>query len=165
MTMKTITVTNYFGGCPTCGANDGCVNVNGMLRCYCKSHNVSWDISQDLSIHPLPKPGAEERERNKFIEDYEHVHPVPEGTWPEDPEVRRRESMNAWQKRCDEEQRQERLFIERCEKVSASVVDALTPFAAEMPSNEQIRVRVDPDTELILSAAGVRRQRAGDIPF
>jgi hypothetical protein len=73
--------------------------------------------------------------------------------------------MNSSQKRWDEEQRQRRLFIERCEKVSASVVDALTPFAADMPSNEQIRIRVDPDTELILSAAGVRRQRADDLPF
>jgi hypothetical protein len=68
---KTITVTNYLSGCPTCGANDGCVQVNEMLRCYCNSHKVSWDISQGLSIHLLPELDAEERERNQFIEDYE----------------------------------------------------------------------------------------------
>ena len=163
--MKTITVTNYFGGCPTCGGNDGCVNADGRLVSYCKAHKVSWDIGEDEFISRLSETDPEKRERYKFIEDYEDVQPVPEGTWPEDPEVRRRESMNASQKRWDEEQRQERLFIERCEKVSASVVDALTPFAADMPSDEQIRIRVGPDTELILSAAGVRRQRADDIPF
>jgi hypothetical protein len=158
---KTITVRNFFGGCPTCGANDGCVNADGRLASYCMAHKVYWGIDEGR----LPEPDAEQRERYKFIEDYEDVQPVPEGTWPEDPEIRRRESMEAWQKQRDEEQRQERLFIERCEKVSASVVDALTPFAADMPSDEQIRIRVGPDTELILSAAGVRRQRADDIPF
>jgi hypothetical protein len=163
--MKTITVTNYFGGCPTCGGNDGCVDANGRLVSYCKEHKVSWQIGGDEFISRLSETDPEKRERYKFIEDYKHVQPVPEGTWPEDPEVRCRESMNAWQKRRDEEQRQERLFIERCEKVSASVVDALTPFAADMPPNERIRIRVGPDTELILSAEGVRRQRADDIPF
>jgi hypothetical protein len=163
--MKTITVTNYFGGCPTCGGNDGCVDADGRLVSYCKEHKVSWEIGGDEFVSRLSKTDPEKRERYQFIEDYKNVQPVPEGTWPEDPEVRHRESMNAWQKRRDEEQRQERLFIERCEKVSASVVDALTPFAADMPSDEQIRIRVGPDTELILSAAGVRLQRADDIPF
>lgn len=157
---KTITVTNYFGGCPTCGANDGCVNAEGWLICYCKSHKVSWKIYEEQFIGRPPETDADQRERNKFIEDYEDVQPVPEGTWPEDPEVRLRESMNASQKRWDEEQRKERLFIERCEKVCASVGEALAPFAAEMPSDEQIRVSVGWDTELILSAAGVRRERA-----
>jgi hypothetical protein len=163
--MKTITVINYLGGCPTCGANDGCVNVNGLLICYCNSHKVSWGISQGLEIGSLAEPNAEARERNKFIEDYKDVCPVPEGTWPADPEVRHRESRDASQKLSDEEQRQERLYIERCEKVCAFVADALTPFAADMPSNEQIRIRVERDTELILSATGVRRQRADDLPF
>jgi hypothetical protein len=163
--MKTITVINYLGGCPTCGANDGCVNVNGLLICYCNSHKVSWGISQGLEIGSLAEPNAEARERNKFIEDYKDVCPVPEGTWPADPEVRHRESRDASQKLWDEEQRQERLYIERCEKVCAFVADALTPFAADMPSNEQIRIRVERDTELILSATGVRRQRADDLPF
>jgi hypothetical protein len=107
---NTITVSNYLGGCPTCGANDGCVNVNGGLVCYCKSHKVSWSFGQDLLIGPLPEPDADRRERNKFLEGYEDVLPVPEGTWPADPQVRIREGMDASQKRYDEEQRQERLY-------------------------------------------------------
>jgi hypothetical protein len=163
--MRTITVTNYFGGCPTCGGNDGCVNADGRLVSYCMAHKVSWGIGEDQFISRLSKTDAEKRERHKFIEDYMGVQPVPEGTWPADPDVRHRESMEAWQKRCDEEDRRERLVIERREKVAAHLVHALTPLAAEIPPGETIYVRVQPDTHLILSAAGVQRQAADDFPF
>jgi hypothetical protein len=48
--MKTITVTNYFGGCPTCGGNDGCVDADGRLVSYCKEHKVSWEIGGDEDL-------------------------------------------------------------------------------------------------------------------
>ena len=162
---KTITVTNYLGGCPTCGANDGCVNVSGSLICCTtrtKSHGVLARIHE---IGPARGTQRKPREQKQIHQGLRGSCPVPEGTWPADPEVRHRESRDASQKLSDEEQRQERLYIERCEKVCAFVADALTPFAADMPSNEQIRIRVERDTELILSATGVRRQRADDLPF
>jgi len=90
---KTITVTNYFGGCPTCGKSDGYLNAGKSHRFYCSEHKTSWCIGSNLFNDW--KDETEEEQRAKWravgMEDFADVEPIPDGTWSADPEERRRE--------------------------------------------------------------------------
>ena len=43
-----IKVTDYFGSCPSCGANDGCLNVRRDDYFRCDAHKVKWYIGSNL---------------------------------------------------------------------------------------------------------------------
>lgn len=44
----TITVSDYFGGCPHCGANHGYMNVRAEHWIVCDAHKVKWRIGSNL---------------------------------------------------------------------------------------------------------------------
>jgi len=46
---------SYFGGCPTCGGNDGCVTDSARKHWYyCRTHRTKWCIGRNLfSVHDL----------------------------------------------------------------------------------------------------------------
>jgi hypothetical protein len=46
--MATVTVTEYFGGCPTCGKNNGYLNAGRSHRFYCVAHKTSWMVGANL---------------------------------------------------------------------------------------------------------------------
>lgn len=84
----TITVTNYFGGCPQCGGNDGYVNAGRTHVCFCLAHRVSWIAGANIFSDWRHETEAEQRERYKIIEGFERIEcAVPEGVWSADPEV------------------------------------------------------------------------------
>src|SRR5271170_3970543 len=43
-----ITVTDYFGGCPHCGANHGFLNVRAEHWIVCDAHKVKWCVGFNL---------------------------------------------------------------------------------------------------------------------
>jgi len=40
--------SEYFGVCPTCHKNDGCINIGQGHWMYCKAHKVMWYIGSNL---------------------------------------------------------------------------------------------------------------------
>jgi len=148
---KIIKVDRYFGGCPTCGGNDGYVNAGKGHFFFCREHRVSWFAGSNLFDSWREQTETEQREEYKQIEGFERIEePLPEGIWSTDPD-------------------RERLLRERCEKVAARLVDALTPLAADIPEDGNVCISVRPqfsrshyEVDLVLSAAGVgRRENSG----
>ena len=41
-------VTDYFGGCPNCGQNNGYLNVNRIHIFICHTHKTAWCIGSNL---------------------------------------------------------------------------------------------------------------------
>jgi hypothetical protein len=88
-----ITVTNYFGGCPTCGQSDGYLNAGRSHRFFCKEHKTAWLVGSNLFSDWRRETEEEQREKWDAVglDTFEDVDPLPEGTWSTDPEVRCRE--------------------------------------------------------------------------
>ena len=159
---KTITVRNFFGGCPTCGANDAATSMP-----MGGSSPTAWHIK---STGVLTRAGSRNPTQNSAsdISSSKITRTSSRCLRARGPKIPKFDAAKAWKRGRSSAIRNNVRSVSSSndvKKVSASVVDALTPFAADMPSDEQIRIRVGPDTELILSAAGVWRQRADDIPF
>jgi hypothetical protein len=73
------TTTDYFGGCPTCGKNDGYLNAGRTHVFYCREHKVSWIFGANLFDSWKDETEDEQREKYKLIEGFERVEPI----WPE----------------------------------------------------------------------------------
>lgn len=43
-----VTTEQSFGGCPTCGGNDGYLNVGPDHWCVCAAHKMKWPIGSNL---------------------------------------------------------------------------------------------------------------------
>src|ERR1700733_15172311 len=43
-----ITVSDYFGGCPHCGANHGFLNVRAEHWIVCDAHKLKWCVGSNL---------------------------------------------------------------------------------------------------------------------
>ena len=74
---------DYFGGCPTCGKNDGYVNAGSTHVFYCTEHRVSWIFGANLFSGWRDETEEEQREKYKLIEDFERVEPL----WPDNAHV------------------------------------------------------------------------------
>jgi hypothetical protein len=72
---------DYFGGCPTCGKNDGFVNAGSTHVFYCEEHRVTWIYGSNIFSGWRDETEAGQRERYKVIEGFERVEPL----WPDDP--------------------------------------------------------------------------------
>jgi hypothetical protein len=85
-----ITVTNYFGGCPTCGRADGYRNAGKSHRFFRDVHKTSWCVGSNL--FSTWRDQTEDEQRAAWhIGDYEEVEPLPEGSWSADPDIRKKE--------------------------------------------------------------------------
>jgi hypothetical protein len=71
-----ITTDEYFGGCPTCGKNDGYRNVGRSHWFFCLEHRVVWCAGSNLFSSWHGETEAEQREKHKLIEDFEQVEPI-----------------------------------------------------------------------------------------
>jgi hypothetical protein len=77
------TTVDYFGGCPTCGKNDGYLNAGRTHVFYCREHKVSWIFGANMFSSWKDETEEEQREKYKLIEDFERVEPL----WPDDAHV------------------------------------------------------------------------------
>ncbi len=46
-----VTTTEYFGGCPHCGRNDGGLNIERAHWHVCHRHRTKWRIGENLFSH------------------------------------------------------------------------------------------------------------------
>ena len=69
----TITVEDYFGGCPTCGKNDGYLNAGKTHVFYCREHKVSWVFGANVFGSWKDETEDEQPEKYKAIEGFERV--------------------------------------------------------------------------------------------
>jgi hypothetical protein len=46
--IRMVTTTEYFGGCPTCGGNDGYRNLGREHWFFCAEHKVKWYVGSSL---------------------------------------------------------------------------------------------------------------------
>jgi hypothetical protein len=63
----------YFGGCPTCGANDGYLNCGRAHVFYGAEHKVAWDYGSNIFSSWRFESEAEQRAKYELIEDFELI--------------------------------------------------------------------------------------------
>jgi hypothetical protein len=76
---RTTMEVDEFGGCPTCGKNNGYVNAGATHVFYCSEHKVSWIYGANIFSGWREETKEQQRENYKLIEDFERVVPW----WPE----------------------------------------------------------------------------------
>lgn len=91
----TITVSDYFGGCPHCGANHGFLNVGRAHWIACDTHKTKWCIGSNVFSDWKEENEAIWLQNAEKLAGYSEVKPLPEGVWSADPEVRQRELNEA----------------------------------------------------------------------
>lgn len=84
----TITVSDYFGGCPHCGANHGYMNVRAEHWIVCDAHKVKWRIGSNLFSCWKDENESVWLLNAERLLGYSKVEPLPEGTWSSDATVR-----------------------------------------------------------------------------
>jgi hypothetical protein len=84
----TIKVTDYFGGCPHCGASHGYLNVRPEHRIVCDPHKVKWRIGSNLFSYWKDENESLWLANAEKLLGYSPVEPLPEGTWSSDAVVR-----------------------------------------------------------------------------
>ena len=73
-----IVVAGYFGGCPTCGLNDGCFSIGRDHWFVCHQHKTKWWIGSNL-FSSWRELTEEEHTRNYYrLCDYREVEPLPQ---------------------------------------------------------------------------------------
>lgn len=76
MTSEKTTTDEYFGGCPTCGKNDGYRNAGRSHWFFCTAHKLRWCAGINLFSSWQNETEEEQREKFKLIENYEEVEPI-----------------------------------------------------------------------------------------
>jgi hypothetical protein len=157
-----ITVYDSNGGCPHCGKNDGCFDAGRGEWFVCHEHRVIWNIFLVASS----KTG--EGKARGLIEGYDQIDDcLPEGDWSRDPAIRKIELEEHRRKlRAEEIEREARLRakVDRRERITAIIIDALKIISPEIEVPDAIEVIVDGDVKIIGSKAGVATEEL-DIPF
>lgn len=67
-------VPGYFGGCPRCGRDDGCLNVGKDHWYRCDRHRVRWWIGRGLFTVEYDDP-AVWTENAALLSQYQEVKP------------------------------------------------------------------------------------------
>jgi hypothetical protein len=138
-----ITVTDYCGGCPKCGRNDGQFNAGCAHWFVCHEHKVMWTIGTNLFSGWRDETEAEQREKWRRIEDYEEVTEgiLPEGVWSRDPETRRRELETYNYETAIVEVKAE--IARQRREVVMEAIEVLKRLPPEMTPRETISITVD----------------------
>jgi hypothetical protein len=69
----------YFGGCPTCGKNDGYRNAGRTHVFFCREHRCSWIVGANLFSDWKDESEEEQSRKYREIEDFARVEPL----WPD----------------------------------------------------------------------------------
>lgn len=77
---------SYFGVCPKCLKNDGCVNVGRSHWFYCKEHRVCWCVGSNLFSSWRYETEAEQEEIwHRTIEGCEDISGKETNVWVAEP--------------------------------------------------------------------------------
>ncbi len=85
---------DYFGGCPTCGVNDGFLNVGREHWFVCHMHRAKWHVGSNLFSSWKDQDDAHFRENAWLLANYAEVKPLHGVALPRssDPKIWRRQS-------------------------------------------------------------------------
>jgi hypothetical protein len=72
-------VVDYWGGCPRCGKNDGCVTVGREHFYVCDEHRVRWCVGANLFSSWREMSEEDHRKNWKRLSSYRDVEPLGEG--------------------------------------------------------------------------------------
>ena len=97
------TTTEYFGGCPECGQNDGYLNIERDHWFFRDAHKTTWRPGSNLFSSWRHESEADWRRNGGHLEGYDIVDPID----PEPTEEERR-SMEEYEARLAEEKRIDR---------------------------------------------------------
>jgi hypothetical protein len=64
-------VTEYFGGCPECGSQDGYLNIGQSHWVFCEKHQTRWCIGSNLFSSWRDETEEEQLERAQVMYDPE----------------------------------------------------------------------------------------------
>jgi len=72
--------TSYFGNCPECGRQDGCVNVGEDHWLVCRVHRTKWWIGSNLFSSWQEETEADWHRHADLLASYREVEPIGVGT-------------------------------------------------------------------------------------
>jgi hypothetical protein len=88
--MSKITVADYFGGCPQCGRNDGCLTIPGANWFRCDAHKLKWTPGHIFNWKSFDLKTL--RKNFEVLESYTVTESaLLQGTWSTDPNTRKKE--------------------------------------------------------------------------
>ena len=73
--------TDYFGVCPTCHKNDGCLNIGRTHVFVCHEHRVRWSVGSNLFSSWKDETQADWDANAKRICGYQEVKPYRDPAW------------------------------------------------------------------------------------
>jgi hypothetical protein len=162
-------VEDYFGGCPVCGKNDGHLNVGRDHYVYCSAHKKRSCYGSNLFSGWRDEDEPVWKRNWGILDQCEDTAFLVEGVWSAEPEARRREldvRARDWHAEVEERRRRSKRHARRLEDVVRVTIEALTPVAEGMTSDEaDIAIIVEGDIVITLGAKGVCREAAPDVPF
>ncbi len=71
-----VTTDEYFGGCPTCGKNDGYFNVHRTHWMVCNRHKTRWLVGSNLFSSWREETEADWKENMERMGGYAVIRPV-----------------------------------------------------------------------------------------
>jgi hypothetical protein len=71
-----VTTDEHFGGCPTCGKNDGYRNAGKGHWFFCLEHRVLWFAGANLFSSWHGETEAEQEKKFEILEGFERVKPI-----------------------------------------------------------------------------------------
>jgi hypothetical protein len=74
--MSTTTTSEYFGGCPQCGKNDGFTNIGREHWFYCAAHRARWCLGSNLFSGWREETEATWRCNAEFLAGFAEVEPI-----------------------------------------------------------------------------------------
>jgi hypothetical protein len=160
----TITVSDYFGGCPHCGANHGFLNVRDEHWIVCDTHKVKWCVGYNLFSDWKKEGETIWWQNGEKLLGYSKVEPLPDGVWSADPEVRQRELNEARRKNIEWNERQGRLELAG-KTIVAILLDALKPIPASLKDGDEVYVSVRGGGVLSITSTGMVLDDSDDLPF
>ena len=84
----------YFGVCPTCGGEDGYLNVGPLHFIVCDAHKAKWAIGSNLFSSWKDEPESLHIDNARLLSGYQDVAPYHHETPEPAPES---ETPKAWQ--------------------------------------------------------------------
>lgn len=79
--MKPKPLIDYFGGCPYCGLNDGCLNLGRDHWYVCHTHRTKWWVGSNLFSSWRHEDEEDWALHALRIRDYEEVESVNDSVW------------------------------------------------------------------------------------
>jgi hypothetical protein len=163
-----ITVRSYFGGCPSCGRNDGLYNLCNEHWLVCHTHKVRWTIGSNIFSGWRDEAAQEQRERWTVVADYKDIKDasLPEGVWSRDRAAREKEMeekmRHGWAEDLAEDP-SNRAQVENRDRVASVILEALRKLGPEAQEAGPVEVMVDDFAKITFAKEGVTMEQV--FPF